>query len=214
MTVEHPLVYALMAGAYLIGAIPSGVLLTRLFSAADPRRAGSGNIGATNVARVAGPGPGLATLAADILKGALPVWLAVGLAPAPCGSGAFPVAVALLAFFGHLFPVYTGFRRGGKGVATAAGGFVLIAPVAVLSAAAAFAIVSGLSRRVSAGSLAAALVLPFAVHASAGAWAASAGAALASAFIFIRHSGNIRRLIAGTEPVFRLKRKVDDDSGR
>jgi glycerol-3-phosphate acyltransferase PlsY len=214
MTVEHPLAYALMAGAYLFGAIPSGVLLTRLFSAADPRRTGSGNIGATNVARVAGPGPGLATLAADILKGAVPVWLALDPPPAPHGSGAFPVAMALLAFFGHLFPIYTGFRRGGKGVATAAGGFALIAPVAVLSAAAAFAIVSGLTRRVSAGSLAAALVLPFAVHATAGAWAASAGAALASAFIFIRHSGNIRRLIAGTEPVFRLKRKEDEDSGR
>ncbi len=166
------------------------------------------------MARVAGPGPGLATLAADMLKGAVPVWLALGLAPAPDGSGAFPVVMALLAFFGHLFPIYTGFRRGGKGVATAAGGFALIAPVAVLSAGAAFAVVAGLSRRVSAGSLAAALVLPFAVHATTGAWAASGGAALASAFIFIRHSGNIRRLIAGTEPVFRLKRKEDDDSAR
>ena len=66
--------YALLAGAYLLGSIPSGVLLTCVFSAADPRRSGSGNIGATNVARVGGLGLGLATLAADLLKGAVPVW--------------------------------------------------------------------------------------------------------------------------------------------
>lgn len=209
MNPDAPLEYALMAGAYLFGSIPWGVLLARAFSAADPRRKGSGNIGATNVARVAGLGPGLATLAADMFKGLAPVWLAWGLAPALPRSEAFPVVLALLAFFGHLFPIYTGFRGGGKGVATAAGGFALIAPVAVLIAGAAFVISAFIFRRVSIGSLAAALVLPFAVHATVGSWTASAGAALASVFIFIRHSGNIRRLIAGVEPAFRLKRKAD-----
>ena len=207
MNTEHPVAYALMAGAYLFGSIPWGLLLTRAFSAADPRRTGSGNIGATNVARVAGPGLGLATLAADMLKGMAPVWLALAWGPADMRSGPFPIALALLAFFGHLFPLYTGFRGGGKGVATAAGGFALIAPVAVMAAGAAFVIFVFLFRRVSIGSLAAALLLPFAVYATNGSWAASAGAALVSAFIFIRHSDNIRRLIAGTEPVFRLKRK-------
>lgn len=207
MNADHPLTYVLMAGAYLFGSIPWGVILTRAFSSADPRREGSGNIGATNVARVAGLGPGVATLAADMLKGLAPVWLAWGLASALPRSEVFPVVLALLAFFGHLFPIYTGFRGGGKGVATAAGGFVLIAPMAVLMAGAAFVISAFIFRRVSIGSLAAALVLPVAVHATTGSWAAIAGAALAAAFIFIRHSGNIRRLISGTEPVFRLRRK-------
>lgn len=207
MNADHPLTYALMAGAYLFGSIPWGVILTRAFSSADPRREGSGNIGATNVARVAGLGPGVATLAADMLKGLVPVWLAWGLAPALPRSEVFPVVLALLAFFGHLFPIYIGFRGGGKGVATAAGGFVLIAPMAVLMAVAAFVISAFIFRRVSIGSLAAALALPIAVHATTGSWAASVGAALAAAFIFIRHSGNIRRLISGTEPVFRLRRK-------
>jgi glycerol-3-phosphate acyltransferase PlsY len=207
MNADYPLTYVLMAGAYLFGSIPWGVILTRAFSSADPRREGSGNIGATNVARVAGLGPGVATLAADMLKGLAPVWLAWGLAPALPRSEVFPVVLALLAFFGHLFPIYTGFRGGGKGVATAAGGFVLIAPMAVLMAGAAFVISAFIFRRVSIGSLAAALVLPVAVHATTGSWAAIAGAALAAAFIFIRHSGNIRRLISGTEPVFRLRRK-------
>ena len=201
--------YALLAGAYLFGSIPWGVLLTRAFSADDPRRHGSGNIGATNVARVGGLGLGAATLAADMLKGAVPVWLALGWGPAPLRPDLLPVAVALLAFFGHLFPLYTGCRGGGKGVATAAGGFALIAPAAVLMVGAAFLIVACLFRRVSVGSLAAFLLLPFAVHATVGSWAATAGAALASFFVFTRHSGNIRRLIAGTEPVFNIGRKKD-----
>jgi glycerol-3-phosphate acyltransferase PlsY len=199
--------YALLAGAYLFGSIPWGVLLTRAFSADDPRRHGSGNIGATNVARVGGLGLGAATLAADMLKGALPVWLALSGGADPLRSHLFPVLAALLAFFGHLFPLYTGFRGGGKGVATAAGGFVLIAPMAVLTAAAVFVACACIFRRVSVGSLAAFLLLPFAVHATAGSWAASVGAAVASAFVFIRHAGNIRRLIAGTEPVFSIGRK-------
>jgi acyl phosphate:glycerol-3-phosphate acyltransferase len=202
-----PMTYALLAGAYLLGSIPSGVLLTRAFSAVDPRRSGSGNIGATNVARVGGLGLGLATLAADLLKGTVPVWLALNWGPAPLRAEFVPVAAALLAFFGHLFPVYTGLRGGGKGVATAAGGFVLIAPMAVLTAGAVFVVCACMSRRVSVGSLAAFLLLPFAVLATAGSWAATAGAALASVFVFIRHSGNIRRLIAGTEPVFSIGRK-------
>ena len=201
--------YALLAGAYLLGSIPSGVLLTCVFSAADPRRSGSGNIGATNVARVGGLGLGLATLAADLLKGAVPVWLALNGGPATPRADLVPVAAALLAFFGHLFPVYSGLRGGGKGVATAAGGFVLIAPMAVLTAGAVFAVCAYMSRRVSVGSLAAFLMLPFAVHATVGSWAATAGAALASVFVFIRHAGNIRRLIAGTEPGFSIGRKKE-----
>src|SRR5512134_3109956 len=122
----------LLLFAYLLGSIPWGLVLTRLFRADDIRRQGSGNIGAANVARVAGAGLGLATLAAGILKGCIPVLLmsktALAAEEAPM---AWATAAALLAFCGHLFPVYTGFRGGGKGVATAAGGFGVIAPPAV-----------------------------------------------------------------------------------
>ena len=206
MNSQPLLIYGLLAGAYLLGSIPWGVLLTRAFGAVDPRRHGSGNIGATNVARVGGLGLGLATLAADMLKGLVPVWLCMAWA-ADSSSEVFPVAAVLLSFFGHLFPVYSGLRGGGKGVATAFGGFSAIAPAAVLAAVCAFAVGFLISRRVSIGSLAAALALPFAVYATTASWMASAGAALASIFIFIRHAENIRRLIAGTEPVFSVKRK-------
>lgn len=207
MTSELFYEIALAVFAYLLGSIPCGLVLSRAVGAADPRRHGSGNIGATNVARVGGLGLGVATLAADIFKGLVPVGVASVWTSAAFASEAYPVLVALLAFFGHLFPVYTGFRAGGKGVATAAGGFVLIAPLAVLFAAAAFVIYVFIFRRVSIGSLAAALILPFAVYATADSGAASAGAVLASAFIFIRHADNIKRLVTGSEPVFRVERK-------
>ena len=120
--------------AYLLGSIPWGLLLTRRFTSADIRRRGSGNIGATNVARVAGPAWGLATLGGDFGKGWAPVAVALHLGlPEPVFEP-YAVAVALLAGLGHLFPVYTRLRGGGKGVATAAGGFFVLSPSAVLIA--------------------------------------------------------------------------------
>jgi len=104
--------------AYLLGSIPSGILIARRFAAVDIRKEGSGNIGATNVMRLAGVLPGLLTLAADMLKGALPVILAQILTPAAEPNCALYVsAVALAAVCGHMFPFHSGFR-GGKGVAT------------------------------------------------------------------------------------------------
>lgn len=206
---ETIFVYALPVCAYLLGSVPWGVVLTRLFapSAVDVRKQGSGNIGATNVARLAGPGLGLATLAADLLKGLAPVVLAEGLMPGGLAAQAYATGVALLALGGHLFPVYTGFRGGGKGVATAAGGFLALAPAALLIALAAFLVVAAASRRVSAGSLAAFAALPVAVYLTTGSAAVCAGAGVAAIFIFMRHAGNISRLIAGTEPAFRLGRR-------
>ncbi len=202
MNPESSFIVGLWAAAYLLGSVPSGLVLARAFGNIDIRREGSGNIGATNVARAAGAGLGLATLAADVLKGLIPVVLAQRLDP----SEAVWVAAALLAFLGHLFPVFTRFRGGGKGVATALGGFLILAPGAVAAGLAVFAAVFAVWRRVSAGSLAAALMLP------AAAWVAGqppvvwAGATLITALIFRRHAGNIRRLLAGTEPVFRFGR--------
>jgi glycerol-3-phosphate acyltransferase PlsY len=208
---ENFFIYGLLLFAYLSGSVPWGVVLTRISSAADPRRHGSGNVGATNVARVAGAGLGLATLAADILKGWLPVCLLSAALPAAAGGDhgqAWTTAAALLAFSGHLFPVYTRFRGGGKGVATAAGGFAGIAPAAVLVAAGVFLFVFCLSRRVSASSLVAAAVLPFAVYAITLSAAAGFGALLAASMIFLRHRDNLRRLLAGTEPEFRFKQDL------
>lgn len=195
--------------AYLLGSIPWGLVLTRLFAIADIRRHGSGNIGATNVARVAGPVLGLATLVGDFVKGWAPVALASYLDLPPAGAELYASALALLAVLGHLFPVYTRLRGGGKGVATAAGGFAALAPLAVLIALVVFVLVLALTRRVSAGSLAAAAALPPAVLSTTGSAVFCAGAVMAATLIFIRHAGNIRRLLAGTEPPFRLGAKPD-----
>src|SRR6202047_834754 len=105
--------------AYLLGSIPFGLLLTKLFGGGDVRKAGSGNIGATNVARVAGPLPGILTLLLDAAKGAAAVWLAARFSNE---SATWMVIAALAALLGHCFPIWLHFR-GGKGVATGGGGF-------------------------------------------------------------------------------------------
>jgi len=194
--------------AYLLGSIPWGVVLTRLFTAADIRHEGSGNIGATNVSRVAGPTLGLLTFAGDILKGAVPVYLALKFAGQNQGvNDLFLAIVSLAAFFGHLYPLFMKFKSGGKGVATSAGCFVVLAPLACLAALSVFIIFLILSRRVSAGSLAAAVVLPIAGWYATHSWEITTAAAIMSVFIFIRHTDNIKRLLAGTEPTFRDKGK-------
>ena len=192
--------------AYLLGSIPCGLVLTRAFAATDVRRCGSGNIGATNVARVAGAWLGLATLTADALKGWLPVYLAQSLAAPAVGAETWATAAALLAFCGHLYPLYTGLRGGGKGVATGIGSFILLAPWAVVGVLAVFLVVFFIGRRVSAASLAAAAVLPAAVFLTGHAGVVCAVAVIMAVFIFLRHAINIRRLRAGTEPEFRMPR--------
>ena len=109
----------------------------------------------------------------------------------------------MAAFFGHLFPLFTKFKGGGKGVATTAGCFIVLAPMACLASMAAFIVLLLWSRRVSAGSLAAAAVLPVTAWLFTDSWQIAAGAAIMSVFIFIRHRDNIRRFAAGTEPKFR-----------
>ncbi len=200
VTSDTLILCALSLAAYLVGSIPSGLLLARRWGGVDVRRRGSGNIGATNVARVAGARLGAVTLAADLLKGWLPAWTASRLAPE---EPAWAAAAALLAFLGHLFPLFTRFREGGKGVATAAGAFLALAPGAVAAGGAVFALVFAAGRRVSAASLAAALTLPAAAWLTGRPPVVWLGAGVIAALIFWRHAGNIRRLIAGTEPKFR-----------
>ena len=118
------------AAAYLLGSIPFGLLLGKLFGAADVRNAGSGNIGATNVLRVAGPLAGMLTLLLDAAKGALAVFLAARFSNE---SATWMMIAGLCVLAGHCFPIWLGFR-GGKGVATAAGVFLVLCPLAFLAA--------------------------------------------------------------------------------
>ena len=192
--------------AYLLGSIPFGLVLTRLFSTADVRSQGSGNIGATNVARVAGPGLGISTLAADLLKGLLPVLLVYAVMNGADSTDELMLAgVALATTIGHMFPVYSRFKGGGKGVATTAGAFLGLSAWAILIAFIIFGLIAGLTRRVSAASLSAALALPPALWLSTGSVVFLLSGILAATLIAFRHRDNIGRLIAGTEPKFKTK---------
>jgi glycerol-3-phosphate acyltransferase PlsY len=192
--------------AYLLGSIPWGLVLTRMFTSVDIRNQGSGNIGATNVSRVAGFSLGILTFSADVLKGAVPAFVAINLVTNyGWQTDAYLALVALASFIGHLYPIYTQFKGGGKGVATAAGSYVMLAPLGCLLALLVFVVLLLLSRRVSAGSLGAALCLPFSVWFSTRSPALTGGAAVIALLILIRHADNIKRLLAGTEPEFKSK---------
>jgi glycerol-3-phosphate acyltransferase PlsY len=147
-----------VAGSYLLGSIPFGYLLVRIFRGEDVRRSGSGNIGATNVSRTS-PLLGVLTLLLDALKGTAAVWLMRLFAP----SYTITALAALFAVLGHMFPFWLGFR-GGKGVATAMGSFAVIAPGAVLVAAGIFIAVVLIFRYVSLGSIIAVAFLPRVVY--------------------------------------------------
>jgi len=193
--------------AFLLGSIPWGVVFTRIFTPIDIRSQGSGNIGATNVSRVAGSTLGILTFIGDVLKGAVPVYVAmIFLQEDRWTNDFFLSAVALSAFLGHIYPLFLKFKSGGKGVATAAGCFVVLDPPACLSALLAFMLFLFLSRRVSVGSLSAAAVLPIGVWFSTHSVEIIAGAGIMSVLIFIRHADNIQRLISGIEPQFSQKK--------
>jgi glycerol-3-phosphate acyltransferase PlsY len=189
---------------YLLGSIPFGYILYRLRRKQDIREAGSGNIGATNVLRAAGPLAGLATLLLDAGKGYAAVALASKLTgDEPLGNA----AAALLAIVGHCFPVFLKFR-GGKGVATGLGAFLAIAPFEVLRASIGFASVILATRYVSLASLAGAWVLFFLLAVDGATAGPILFASLAAAsLISVRHHANIRRLRTGTEPRLSLDRR-------
>jgi glycerol-3-phosphate acyltransferase PlsY len=202
-----PLVTYLLVvlAAYLLGSIPFGFLLVWLFRKEDIRSKGSGNIGATNVVRSGAKGLGALTFLLDACKGYLAVLLASqiallpGLAPAPRGDIA--ALAAICAILGHMYTVWLGFK-GGKGVATAFGVFVALAPWAALASLGVFVAVFALSRYVSLASILAAAEFPaFALllqHAAYGMWL-TAVIFLAPAIVIARHHQNIGRLLHGTE---------------
>jgi glycerol-3-phosphate acyltransferase PlsY len=151
---------------------------------------------------MAGPGLGILTLAGDILKGAFPVWLAASMTtPNEVWGALFIALVAFAAFMGHLYPVYMKFKGGGKGVATAAGCFGVISPVALVILILVFIMFVCWSNRVSLASLAAAAVLPVAIWKATGSGVLLGCAVITAIFIYFRHADNIKRLLAGTEPL-------------
>jgi acyl phosphate:glycerol-3-phosphate acyltransferase len=190
--------------SYLLGSIPFGYLLVRIFRGEDVRQSGSGNIGATNVSR-SSPALGALTLVLDALKGTAAVVLAYRLSDVLVDH-AKPfqtlAVAALFAVLGHIFPVWLKFR-GGKGVATGLGSFFVIAPNAVLVAVGIFVLVVAVFRYVSLGSILAVASFPllFAYRMAAHGNASVALAIMATTclLIIVRHQENIRRLLAGTE---------------
>jgi glycerol-3-phosphate acyltransferase PlsY len=197
--------------AYLLGSIPVGVILTKLFGKGDVRKVGSGNIGATNVARVAGPLAGILTLALDAAKGAAAVSLAARFTNQ---SAAWMIIAGLSALIGHCFPVWLGFR-GGKGVATAAGVFLVLCPLALLGSLTLFILVVVFSRYVSLGSISAAASIPLLVYFlwaphHAPPLAVTFGALAAAILVVYKHDANIQRLVEGREPRFSFGKGKDD----
>jgi acyl phosphate:glycerol-3-phosphate acyltransferase len=197
----------LPVAAYLLGSIPFGFLIVKLIGAGDIRFRGSGNIGATNVAREAGVLPGLATLLLDWGKGYFSVWLA---ARVTGGNPRWMILAALLTLIGHTFPVWLRFQ-GGRGVATGAGVFLAISWQAVVGAFIVWMVVLAFWRYVSLASISAAAALPLLVYllyapGHAPPQFISAGASFAMLLIIARHRSNIIRLLRGTEPQFTFRR--------
>ena len=186
---------------YLLGSVPTGIVLTRLFSRVDPRKMGSKNIGATNIYRTAGKTLGVFTLLGDMLKGALPIWMAImwtqhdlwGIPDLWIGI------VGLSPIVGHIFPIFLGFK-GGKGVATALGIYLVISPIAVLIEFFLFALIVWKWRIISLGSIICATTIPILIaFFRSDSQAYFILSVVIAALILYRHQSNIARLLHGTE---------------
>ena len=181
--------------AYGLGSLPFALLVARWRGTPDLRHEGSGNLGATNVARVAGAGAGALVALLDIGKGAAGVLMAERLTGADVTTAA---AAGLAAVVGHVYPIGLRFR-GGKGVATACGAFAVLAPLALAAAVVMFFVGAALTRYVSVGSLAAALTLPIAGYATGAPAPVEIAAIATSLLVIARHRSNAARLWSGTE---------------
>lgn len=199
-----------IVASYMLGSIPAAYIAGKL-KGVDLRKHGSGNLGATNVIRVLGAKIGLAVFAFDMAKGAVPVLLAPRFLPASSLPWGSPTIAAILcgiaAIVGHVRPLYLGFGKGGKGVATAAGVFVALAPLPTLLALLIFAVVLLTSGYVSLGSLTSALMLPILLAITIGVQSpVFVISALVCLFVFWTHRANIARLRNGEEHRFGKRR--------
>jgi glycerol-3-phosphate acyltransferase PlsY len=201
--------------AYLLGSIPFGLLVGAVFGGRDVRHAGSGNIGATNVSRVAGPFAGILTLVLDAAKGSVAVLAAARLTE---DSAEWMVVAGICALLGHCYPLWLHFK-GGKGVATAAGVFLVLCPLAMFSALAVFILVVAFWRFVSLASLAAAAAIPLLMYFL---WAphhapplvVTFGSLGISALVIYKHDANMQRLVEGTEARFSFRRSSKEPEQR
>jgi glycerol-3-phosphate acyltransferase PlsY len=179
--------------AYVVGSVPFSLHLARR-DGIDLRRVGSGNVGASNVLRTSGVASAVAAMCLDGVKGALAVIVAQRLTV----GEATPVAAGIASVIGHIYPVWLRFR-GGKGVATAAGAFAVLAPLALAMASGVFLVAVWATRYISVGSMAAAITLTVVTVVSGAPAAVAVGAAVAAGIIIHRHRANVARLVAGTE---------------
>ena len=207
-----PINFLVVLLAYLLGSIPFGLILARAFGGGDVRKVGSGNIGATNVARAAGMLAGVFTLLLDVAKGAGAVLLAEKLSNS---SATWMMAAAFAALVGHCFPVWLKFK-GGKGVATAAGVFAVLSPRACAGAVILFLLVVIFWRYVSLGSVSAAAAMPLLIYFlwaphHAPPLAVTLGALAAALLTIFKHRGNLQRLLEGAEPKFSFSRNKDPE---
>ncbi len=193
---------------YLLGSIPTGVILSRLFSKVDPTKVGSKNIGATNIFRTAGKALGILTLVGDVLKGAIPTVLAIHMIPADQWGLSQHVWIALAglsSFLGHVFSIFLGFK-GGKGVATALGFYLPITWIPVLIELLIFVGIVWKWRYISVGSVTCAITIPILIalfRDESQAYFIASG--IIAAIILYRHQSNISRLLQGTESKWKAK---------
>jgi glycerol-3-phosphate acyltransferase PlsY len=210
IALRFPITFVIPICAYLLGSIPFGLILAKLFGGGDVRKSGSGNIGATNVTRVIGPLAGILTLLLDTAKGAGAVLLAEKLS----NDGAtWMMIAAFAALVGHCFPVWLKFK-GGKGVATAAGVFLVVSPLACLAAVIVFLLVVIFWRYVSLGSISAAVAMPLLIYfltvpGHAPPPAVTMGTLATALLIIYKHRGNLRRLVKGVEPKFSFSKNKE-----
>jgi glycerol-3-phosphate acyltransferase PlsY len=195
---------ALVACAYVLGSLPTAYLLVRLMTGKDVRATGSGNVGATNALRTAGWKVGVAVTAIDVMKGALPVWLMTRFNP----ESGWVAAAMFAAVLGHCYPVWLKFK-GGKGVATCFGAFLVIAPLSALAALVLWVVVLVVSRWVALASMVASASFPLILKLiDRPDMVTLVSVSAAAVIIILRHSSNIRGILTGSEV------KTGDDSWR
>jgi glycerol-3-phosphate acyltransferase PlsY len=190
----------IVVGAYLVGSIPFGYLVPRLVRGDDIRAHGSGNIGASNVFRVYGRALGIPVALLDVAKGFVPALVGLEVGGAWVGVLAGAAAMA-----GHARPIWLGFTKGGKMVATAGGVSFALAPLAAAGCLLVWIVVFALTRYASVASLVTAFALPILCLLVGAGWPVVAFAAVSCVGVFVLHAPNIRRLVAGTEPKFRRR---------
>jgi acyl phosphate:glycerol-3-phosphate acyltransferase len=203
-------VYGIPIAAYFLGSVPFGLVLAKVFGGGDVRKAGSGNIGATNVARIVGPIAGILTLLLDAAKGAAAVLLAGRISEE---NATWMMVGSFFALIGHCYPVWLKFK-GGKGVAAAAGIFLALCPYAMLGSLLLFILVVAYWRYVSLGSIAAACAIPLLMYFL---WAphhapppmVTFGSLGIAIFVVYKHDANIQRLVEGVEPKFTFGKKKE-----